>query len=283
MQFIREPQAMDLYPSDCGQQIFAFLKKYTPSTELPEKLIGAVVPHAAWKYSGKVAARTLHTLSERSSPDICVLLGADHIGLKKHTLLPDGTWKTPLGSLPIASELASALYSALPKILSNDMSAHELEHSLEVISPMIAYFWPKLSILPIIIVPNANALEIGNALVQLLKASGKTAIFVASTDLTHYGRFYGNAHAGTGEKALDWVQHNDKKMIECICNVKATEILKEAAENQNACGAGALTTLCAIAKAHEIQKGYLIEYTTSHGNEHPNFFQSGVGYAGVVF
>jgi len=283
MSFIREPRAREFYPGDCQQQLFAFLNKYTPPADLPDTLIGAVVPHASWKFSGKVAARTLQALFQHSAPEICVLFGADHTGLKKHTIFPEGAWHTPLGKLPIEAELAADFYQAHSRFISKDLHAHDLEHSIEVITPMIAYFWPNIHILPLILVPDARASELGKTLHRLIKASGKTAIYVASTDLTHYGRVYGLFNAGTGKKALHWLRNNDRKMIDCLCEVQSDNILNEATENKNACGAGALTALCCIAKANHAQQGRLIEYTTSHGDGHPKFFKTGVGYAGIVF
>src|SRR4051812_45255120 len=61
-------------------------------------VIGGVVPHAGWVFSGGTAARVFLSIKAQRTPDTFVLLGADHRGAtRKPTSYPGGGWLTPLG------------------------------------------------------------------------------------------------------------------------------------------------------------------------------------------
>jgi AmmeMemoRadiSam system protein B len=89
--------------------------------------------------------------------------------------------------------------------------------------------------------------------------------------------------AGTGSKALAWMQKNDQHMISLLCDLKVEKVLGEATTYRNACGPGALTALLSVLKMKGIERGILVEYTTSHGLQPEEHFRTGVGYAGIVY
>jgi AmmeMemoRadiSam system protein B len=60
--------------------------------ELP--VLGAVVPHAGYVYSGPVASEVYSRLPRR---DVFVLLGPNHHGLGAPLALSRDSWRTPLG------------------------------------------------------------------------------------------------------------------------------------------------------------------------------------------
>ena len=51
----------------------------------------------------------------------------------------------------------------------------------------------------------------------------------------------------------------------------------------NACGAGAMAATIAAAEVLGAERGYLVEYTTSHDVEKKGEFRMAVGYAGLLF
>lgn len=283
MTTIRNAAAGTFYPGDCAAQIEAFISSFNPPANLPEKLVGAALPHAGWTYSGAVAARTLYTLSRHISPETCIFFGADHIGLKQHTLYPEGAWATPLGELNIDEALSTAILNKLPDMVIADPSAHIHEHAIEVICPMLKYFWPELQLVPITVTTSHTAGTIGKTIGELVLNSERHAIFLGSSDLTHYGPMFGFAPHGDGHEALVWMKKNDRSMIGRLEKLEQNEILTEALSHRNACGSGALTALLAAVTTLGAKHGYLIEYKTSFDSESGAYFTSGVGYAGIVF
>lgn len=65
--------------------------------------------------------------------------------------------------------------------------------------------------------------------------------------------------------------------------MRSAEIVREARENRNACGSGALAATVAAAEAMGANKGHLLEYTTSHDVMPEGEFRMAVGYAGIVY
>jgi hypothetical protein len=282
-QLTRYPVATDFYSGDCQRQIQDFIARFKISGELPAELIGAVVPHAGWRFSGRTAAKTIYCLSKKSKPEICIIFGADHTGARKHSILPKGNWETPLGILSIEEELSDLLLSSLPDIMSVDKNAHNREHSIEVIAPMLKYFFPGIKIIPVIVRSEQSSLELGKRIGTILKGSGVPAITLASSDLTHYGEFYGFIPAGSGQSGFRWMRSNDVRMIKSMESCDGEKVLIEARQSRNACGSGAVAALLEVMQSRKIKHGYLVEYSTSHGSVSETDFTFGVGYAGVVY
>ena len=106
---------------------------------------------------------------------------------------------------------------------------------------------------------------------------------IASTDLTHYGDAYGFAPFGGGANAKKQMEESDARIIELALRMRFDEIRSEAQKRHNACGSGALAATVAAAKAMGAEKGYLLQYTTSHDVMPEGEFEMAVGYAGILF
>jgi len=273
----------NFYPGDCRQQIAAFLSTYLSPEPGSQALVAAVVPHAGWHYSGAVAARTLKTLSDRSTPRSVIIFGAVHRAwLPSGAVYPEGEWQTPLGSVPVDAALAAEVLSQMPGLLESDPEAHQAEHSIEVQVPFIHELFPGVPILPIMVPPEGSPTTVGSRMAKIV--SGRNVLAMASTDLTHYGDAYGFAPAGFGEKAHTWMRQNNRRILDIAVRLGAEQIIHEARVSQNACGAGALAAVVAFARESGSRGGIIVEETDSHevaGKGGP--FYMGVGYAGVVF
>src|SRR5438094_2450107 len=129
---LREPAvAGRFYPADPAtlRDDVAF---YLSSPASPVRAIGCIAPHAGYIYSGQVAGAVFSRLE---IPARCIVLCPNHTG-RGHPLaiVKDGEWRTPLGSLPIDSDLAEGLLQRFPA-LSEDSVAHRFEHAIEVELP----------------------------------------------------------------------------------------------------------------------------------------------------
>jgi MEMO1 family protein len=144
-----------------------------------------VAPHAGLMYSGPVAAHAYRLLHAESF-DVIVLVGPSHyVAFDGVSIWPEGRFETPLGSLAIDAALAEALQASCPLVRSIPQ-AHAREHSLEMQLPFLAALVPEVPIVPLIMgrQTRATAVALGDALATALK--GRTALMIASSDLSHY-------------------------------------------------------------------------------------------------
>jgi len=252
---------------------------------VPGPLVGGVVPHAGWVYSGEVAALVFRVLAAENARRTVVLLGAVHrVGLDRPAISGDEAWATPLGELPVDTALGGEIRSRLPDLVNVDSGAHPAgENSIELQAPLIRGLMPEARFLPIMVPPNREAATFGIALGAALAEIGSTAVVVASTDLTHYG-YGGWQPAGAGPGALDWVRdENDRRFLELVVDLSAEHIVAEAEANRNACGAGATAAAAGAARSLGARRGHVLAQTTSEEVRPTGSYDHFVGYGGVVF
>ena len=283
------------YPASeaaCRRFVDEALSGFDPPSLPREPLVGAIAPHAGWRYSGRLAARVIATIGRVASPKTILCFGAVHVpGVWNSAVFAKGAFSTPLGPVEVDRELASAISEAARGVVEIDPEPHLGEHSIEVLVPFIAALLPSARIVPILVPPSAKTVELGVACA--LAAGGSDVTAIASTDLTHYGlEAYGFAPAGEGEDALRWAKdENDRRFIDLCLKLDAESVVTEARERRNACGPGAVAALLAYARERGAKKGVLLGHSTSFEEEtrltgrsasamEPDLF---VGYAGIVF
>src|SRR5439155_11470927 len=100
------------------------------------------------------------------------------------SLWPDGTWRTPLGRVPIDAELTAAV-AACP-LVEKDREAHRHEHGLEVQLPFLQLRRPDVAIVALCLgpLPFDDCAALGKALADAARA--RPALLVASSDMSHY-------------------------------------------------------------------------------------------------
>ncbi len=286
---VRSLSATGFYPHDparCEEQIEAMLSSIPRLPPLSIEPLGGLVPHAGWVYSGGTALRLWKVLSELPSPpEVIVLLGAVHRpGVRCATLSAVDHWATPLGDVPVDGSLRTALLALSERELRCDHQAHEGEHSIEVQLPFIRHLLPRASVLPIQVPADSRAEDFGLLLARAIAADSRRIVVVASSDLTHYGARYGFAPAGCGKSALDFGVRNDRLLIEQVYKLSPGGVLREAHENHNACGSGALAATISCSLELGADQATLLHYTTSNQSGprvdlEPSMF---VGYASML-
>ncbi len=305
---IREPVvAGQFYPEDrdtCLAEIRACLPAEVPEEGVPASLVGGLVPHAGWTFSGALAALVFSTIKHRRAKvDTFVIFGAAHGYFGAQPVI-DGSdaWDTPLGRTPLDAALREAVCASGTARI--DSSAHRHEHSIEVQVPFIQFLFPDARILPIIVPANDSALRLGAALAEVSRATGagketttsnsqaamrnpQSLMFIGSTDLTHYGPRYGFTPMGVGSEALHWASEvNDRQLIKLAVALEPGRLLANALENGNACGPGAAAALLAAAQRLGAQKGVLLAHTNSNEvmlREMGTASRDSVGYAAIIF
>lgn len=223
-------------------------------------IVGAVVPHAGYVYSGPVAAHVYGQIAKEGFPETFVVIGPNHHGLGSGVAMTTEDFVTPLGTCEVDRELAKRLSGWVDE----DPRSHVREHSVEVQVPFIQYFSPKAKLLPITMLfqDYETAKELG---LRLRKAiEGKDVIVIASSDFSHY------VPPGFALK-------QDRAVIDKILaldapGVEATVMGKDV----SMCGYG---PVMAMLEAVQGSKAELLKYATS-GDLQP--MDEVVGYAGIV-
>ena len=288
---VRQPARAGMFyeagPEACLQHVRELLDGAQPSDELPQKLVGGVVPHAGWVYSGRLAALTIKALLSARPRKTFVLFGADHTGaVRTGELYASGAWRTPLGEVQIDEDLAQVVLAFGPSCCRDNPDAHAGEHSIEVQVPIIQAAAPDAKILPIGVPPAEIAVEIGRVVAQAVQERGDEIAIVASTDLTHHGGHF-PAPGGRGEVGEQWTRANDGRMIRLAEAMDAGAVVPESYNRMNACGAGALAAAISACAALGAERGICLEYTNSYVITHqhnPNQRDdTTVGYASIVF
>jgi AmmeMemoRadiSam system protein B len=97
-----------------------------------------------------------------------------------------GAWVTPLGSAPIAQDVAEAILAHCPR-LHDGADNFVGEHSIEVQVPFLQHLYgAEVPIVPIMMLDQdlSAARAVGQALATAL--AGRDVVMVASTDMTHF-------------------------------------------------------------------------------------------------
>ena len=273
-------------PDVCRRDVERLVQAAELPDDLPARLVGGIVPHAGWVFSGALAARTLKALLAGGGVRTAVLFGADHRGtVREGEVYPRGAWRTPLGDVPIDEDLAAAVLEGTDCCRANP-DAHAGEHSLEVQVPILHVLAENLRILPIAVPPTDLAPRVGSAVGKVL-AGREDVCVVGSTDLTHHGSRYGFAPGGRNEAGEQWARANDRRMIDRMESMDAGAVVAEAREHHNACGAGAIAATLAASRELGATRGLCLAYTNSYEIVHEKYpwelDDSTVGYAAVVF
>ena len=223
----------------------------TPSGDIT----GIIVPHAGLVYSGPVAAHAYRAVEGRGY-DVAVLVGpSHHVGFDGVAIHPSGAFETPLGPVPVASEVANRLMTA-PSIRTHP-TAHVREHSLEMQLPFLRLVLPETPIVPLVIgyQERETILALAETLAETL--AGLTPLIVASTDLSHY---FDAGRAAT----------LDNVVIDCVTRFDADGLLAEYERYPPpergrcvACGGGAAVAVMKAAWALGAREARALRYADS--------------------
>ncbi|WP_094226503.1 MEMO1 family protein [Methanolobus psychrotolerans] len=228
-------------------------------------LLGAVVPHAGYIYSGEVAA---HAYARLPRADTYILFGPNHTGYGSAVAMSQDTWATPLGVVETDREIGKLLAGT---IIDFDELAHHFEHSIEVQIPFLQHmFGSDFKILPICmgLQDEETAMEVGKELARAVKASGKKVVFIASSDFTHY-------------RPADIASDNDHYLIEPIIEMDIPEFYRRREErNISACGFGPIAAMLSATMEFGAKKVSLLKYATS--GDITGDMSGVVGYAAIT-
>jgi hypothetical protein len=243
-----------------------------------------IVPHAGWDYSGALACAVLRSLAAADpTPDLVVLFGTHMApGTAPHIALVDA-FETPLGLVDAAADLARDLARDLSlRGDPADSPRSRGDNTVEVQLPLIKHFLPGAKLLVVGPPFGHEAVEIGGSVTRRAIETGSVVAVVGSTDLTHYGRRFGFAPAGSAAEAVRWVEEvNDARVVARMLEMDAEGVIDEAREQHNACVPGAAAAAIAGARELGLVRADLLRHATSWDVQPGG--DSFVGYAAILY
>ena len=270
------------YPSsasECEREINSFLTEGKSLNPPDRILVGGIVPHAGWYFSGSIACNVISCLKGQDSADVVVVFGMHlHAGSPCY-IMTEGAWETPFGAIAVEETLASELAGQFSFTIETPTRFTQ-DNTVELQLPFIKYFFKDAKIVAMGVPPHNDSLEIGRAVVEISNRLGLKVKVIGSTDLTHYGTNYGFTAKGTGKKAVDWVRNeNDRRFIDAMLALAPENVIAEAKSSQNACCAGAAATAIETAKHLGADQADELAYATSYDKSPGDSF---VGYVGIL-
>jgi len=269
MSTLRQPAVAGLfYPAEAGalqKQIASFFSRCDASKA--RRAIALISPHAGYVYSGQTAASAF---SRVKIPSRAFILSPNHTGDGVPLAINStGAWRTPLGDVPIDSELARSFMHHCPWA-QEDEEAHREEHSLEVQLPFLQCLREDFRFVPLTLqhLRYEDCEAIGLALAQTVRESGEEVLLIASSDMNHY-----ESHERTLQK--------DQYAIEPILKMDPRALYEQVHRHDvSMCGIIPATVCLVAARALGASRAELVEHTTS--GPVSGDYERVVGYASFI-
>ena len=227
-----------------------------------KKLIGLIVPHAGYQFSGRTAI-SAYRIIDKEYTNI-IIIGPCHDCLSGKAYIDDSDWYTPFGIIKVNKEITEKLIESGNVSLSKEANAKE--HSIEVQLPLLKYFIKNdFTIVPIILADQSEefAVKLAKAIENVITDD---TLIIISSDLNHY----------------EDRETTTKKDMSLIAEVEKLDIdgMYSAIKNKriSACGYGGIAIIMQIIKDMR-GKIKLIEHSDSSLENNDKDFT--VGYSSM--
>ncbi len=243
------------YPENDGE-LRSTLDKYLQRADLPKDLprdrhlLGIVAPHAGIVYSGPVAAYAYRLLQDHPAEVVVILAPSHRVSFPGVSVFRDGPFATPLGQVPLQTDLIEALLKNCPDVRDYP-AAHAREHAVEIQLPFLQTVLRSFRLVPLVF--GNVSWDTCERLAQTLTALSSSFRFlvVASTDLSHY-------HADAEARAMD------ARVLDRLKRLESRELWQDLSAGAcEACGAAPLVTLLLYAQKKGAQHMRILHYATS--------------------
>lgn len=237
------------YPGQAGE-LSELLEGYleaAPLAATPGELVALIAPHAGYVYSGEVAAHAYKLLVGRRF-DLVAVVSPAHRDLGGDLAVTARSYyRTPLGLVQLAGDEVARLGQAVPLHRVD----REAEHSLEIQLPFLQHTLGSFALVPVMMQDQSYALakRLGLALAEILR--GRSALLVASTDLSHFHPYA--AAVALDQRALDAISRFDPEGLDRDVRTGRSE----------ACGYGPVEAVLVAARALGADKVTILKYANS--------------------
>jgi AmmeMemoRadiSam system protein B/AmmeMemoRadiSam system protein A len=248
-------------------------------------VIAMVLPHAGYRFSGRIAVRALKTANQEY--ERIIVMGPSHTTYMEEMLsVPRVThYETPLGQIPLDVDFINNLLEY--PVFQSMPYAHKEEHSVQIELPLLQYNRKNFKLVPI--VAGQCSLETIRKAGSILKSliDDKTLI-ITSSDFVHYGPRFN--YVPFRDNVAEQIKKIDMGAYERIANMDCEGFFKyKEATGATICGYVPIAILLSMLE-QAIPKlrsslppigSHLIEYSTS--GELTGDYTHSVSYLSVVF
>jgi AmmeMemoRadiSam system protein B/AmmeMemoRadiSam system protein A len=172
-----------------------------PSAQIAGAILGIIVPHAGYPYSGPVAARVYAALQGRVYKRVVVIAPSHYEAFDFTSVFDGDAYQTALGTILVdrafAARLAGRDASIRLSASGHRPTSHGSEHALEVQLPWLQRILGDFALVPVVMGKQdyQSSRALGVVLAELLQAEsadGETpgeTLIVASSDLSHFHNY----------------------------------------------------------------------------------------------
>ena len=170
--------------SELRKQVEEYLSR-VPKRDSKGQTVAIISPHAGYIYSGQVAAHSFKAVQGQKFDSI-IVIGPSHYARFRGVATYDcAGFRTPLGVIPLDSELIAALMKREWRI--RDLpDVFRQEHSLEAELPFLQVVLPGFKLVPLVMGdPDITTCRwLAETIAKCTE--GKSVLIVASSDLSHF-------------------------------------------------------------------------------------------------
>lgn len=240
---------------------------------ISDPIIALVSPHAAYQYSGPVAAYSYALLKDRHYKRVVIIAPSHFESFPFSSIYEGDAYETPLGRVPVdkafARKLATQDGSLKLSSRGHVPSDGQSEHAVEVELPFLQRTLHNFQIVPVIMGDQSYdaSRALGVALAKLIHNSD--TLILVSSDLSHY-HSYADASA-MDHKTLQAVQEWDYLSLSRNFEARTWE----------ACGGGPIVAAMIAAERLGANEARLLKYANS--GDVTNDKARVVGYGAIAF
>jgi AmmeMemoRadiSam system protein B len=269
---IRPPMVAGMfYPQkkiSLEREIAVYLEN-SPESPSSGKVVGMIVPHAGYMYSGGVATRAYRQVMGQEVETVAVISPSHREYFTEISIYDGYAYSTPLGILPVAKNIAQQLAEFSPQIILSEKGHRFEEHALEVQLPILQEVLENFTIIPIVMGEHSydNIETLAKALAKVLHK--QKALLIASSDLSH---FYSVKKASV----------LDNVVVENLRNFDEEKLFKDLQQGHcEMCGGGPAVAVMKACKLLGADKSEVLLYRNS--GDVTGEYDEVVGYLSAIF
>jgi AmmeMemoRadiSam system protein B len=244
------------------------IDRLMPASAVAALATAVIVPHGSLAQAGQVTGTTLARVMV---PRRCIIIGPSHVERWMPAgLMTSGSYRTPLGDVPVDTETAERLWALCP-FLQVDAWNQRGEHAIEVVLPFLQRRAREgLQIVPVML--SASEPEqvtiLAAALAQVVRRVGEPVLLIASAEFSRF-------------RPASVVRAQDERLAACLQGLHGGEFLHLVEEAGIAmCGQAAVASVIEAARALGARRCIQAAYATSaQAGGDP---ESSTGFAGFI-
>ena len=250
---IHDPVVAGIWYPGTAPELRKLVEEYlshVPGRDSKGRTVAIISPHAGYIYSGQVAAHSFKAVKGQKFDSVIVIGPSHYVPFRGVATYDCAGFRTPLGVIPLDSELIAALLKRESRI--KDLpGVFRQEHSLEAELPFLQVVLPGFKLVPLVMGdPDVTTCRwLAEAIAECAK--GKSVLIVASSDLSHYHSY--DVAAEMDQRLLQKIGAMDIEGIDQCLEGRKCE----------ACGQGPIMAALLAAKKLGADRCDILKYANS--------------------